>query len=209
MDEMSKGIVLNCLFRELVQGHYPGKMISQNLADEVIDKMSERTNPFEQIRLKIEKMIEDKEHDKIIDELQKVLSAYSKDTNEIIDEAIKNFLFKVINNYQELDVTVLGEITNIYLDFIEDKKSDITTAVFFIRLASYLHGKNNSGIAKNCLIKSRDIYNKLGFQKDVEKVDRILQKFASIKEVAKKPPAKIPKKKKKTKSKSKKKAKKK
>ena len=201
IDPLSKGIIINCLFRELILDHYPGVLISSNTAEELIEKMKNKTNPFEKIRLKIDQMIQNKKFDKIVDEIKEVLTSYSKENNEIIDEAINNFLFKIINNYEELDTTVLSDITNIYLDFIENKETNINTAVFFIRLASYL--KTEKIIARNCLLKSKEIYNRLGYTKDVEKVDRILSKFANIKSLESKL-----KKAKKTKSKTKKKAKK-
>jgi len=207
IDPLSRGIIINCLFRELVLDHYPGILISSSTAEELIEKMRNKTNPFEKIRLKIEQLIQDKKYDKIIVEIKEVLTSYSKESNEIIDEAINNFLFKIINNFKNIDTKVLSDLTNIYLDFLKNKENNINTAVFFIRLASHL--KNEKIIAKNCLLKSKEIYNRLGYTKDVEKVDRILSKFADIKVIKLKPKkSKKTKKKKASKSKRKKKAKK-
>ncbi len=191
LDELTKGIMLNCLFRELVVDHYPGVLISSATQEELIEKMRNKTNPFEQIRMKIEDMIKNKDFSTIEDEIKNILNTY-KERNEIIDEAINNFLLSIINNYQNIkfDVNILGKITEMYLNFIQDKKPDLNTAIFLVRIASYLNDNDEKRIAKLCLLKSKAIYQELGLSKDIEKLERILEKFANV-DTLKKIPIKV------------------
>ena len=183
-DPLSKGIILNCLFRETLEA-YPGNLISINIREQLISKMNEKTNPFDIMRIKIEKLIDEKKPQEVKDEVSKIFESY-KDyigLNQYIDQNLSKFLFSVIKNFQTkaIDLKTLTFLTNTYLEFVKDKEKDLNQALFYIQIASYLSEKNEEELAKECLIQSKEIYNALGFEKDQAKVDRILNVFSNKK----------------------------
>ena len=203
-DPLSKGIILNCLFRETLEV-YPGNLISNELRDQLTSKMNEKTNPFDIMRLKIGKLIDEKKFQEVKSEVNKIFDIY-KDyigSNKYIDQNLQNFLFSVIKNFRtkEMDLKTLIFLTNTYLEFVKNKDQDLNQALFYIQIASYFFKRKEKDLAKECLIESKGIYYALGFEKDEAKVNRILNDFVKAKKPNK---AKASKKSKKSKKRKKK-----
>ncbi|NHI92451.1 MAG: hypothetical protein EAX96_08100 [Candidatus Lokiarchaeota archaeon] len=182
-DPLSKGIILNCLFKETLDA-YPGNLISNEIKNKLATKLNEKINPFEKMRIKIEKLIDENKLPEVKQELSNIFKFYDEfiNLNEYIDQNLNNFLFNVIKNSQikEVDLKILEFLTNSYLDFLKNKDGDLNLALFFIRLASFFSNNDRIYEVKKCLIYSKQIYNSLGFDEDESKIDRILTNFQDI-----------------------------
>lgn len=179
-DPLSKGIITNCFFKQLIE-KYPGILVSSSLREKLIEKMNEKTNPFELLRKKVDNFLEQKQYDAVKDEISNLFNLYGNiiQSNEYLNEGFNKLLYNIIENYQnkEIEPNILIFIIESYLDFSKNIKGDLNLALLFIKLGSYFFEKNEIEIARKCVSKSNQIYKELGYEKDWAKTNEILNKL--------------------------------
>ena len=188
-DPLSKEIISNVLFKELIK-KYPGTLISNHLKEKLIEKMDEKFNPIKKLRIKIDKLVETKQYDEIKSEISKFFESYENfiGDKEYLETDINGFLYNILEDYQykEIEYEIIKYIATSYLNFLKNKNNDSNQALFFIKLGSYFNDKNELPMARDCLLKAKAIYKNLEFEKDLAKVDKILDKLLKKKPKKKK-----------------------
>ncbi len=178
LDFLSKGIISNVLFKQLVE-RYPGTLISNNLKEKLIEKMEEKTSPLQKLTHKINGLLEEGKYKEIKDEISELFDSYENfiGNKEFLNDYIEKFMSELIEKYQdkEIELDILIFLTGSYLNFLKDKKCNPNHALFFMKLGSYFFEKKDKTMAKSCVLKSKQIYKELGFEKDQAKVDGILK----------------------------------
>ena len=143
--------------------------------------MSEKINPFQYIQSLIYEYSKEKEYDKIKEEFDNLfdyIDSYSGN-KEFLYVNINDIFYNLLDNFKEKDYTIpsLSHITQFYLKFLKDRKSDINQALLFINLGSHFYDNKEKEFAITCLKKGKEIYEDLALKKELAKVEAILNKL--------------------------------